>query len=144
MLRSGAFMRRQDLAGVQDVVGIDGALDCAHQVDGHIAVLQRHVGLLADADAMFAGAGAVHADGALGQARGEFLGAGQVLGLVRIGQQHDVEIAVADMADQRPLEVGGLGIEVGEGFGDAIGEARDRHADVGGQRAAARLEPEPA
>jgi hypothetical protein len=53
----------------------------------------------------------------------------------RVGQQHDVEIAVADMADQRSLEVGGLGIEVGEGFGDAIGEARNRHADIGGQGA---------
>ena len=44
--------RRQNLTRIQDVVGIDCSFYRTHQIDGHFAVFQRHVALLAYADAM--------------------------------------------------------------------------------------------
>ena len=43
-----------------------------------------------------------------------------------------MEIAVADMADNRRDEA--VGRDIGERLVDAIGEAGDRHAGVGGER----------
>ena len=57
-------------------------------------------------------------------------------GVVHVDERTDVEIAVADMADDRRDEAV-LG-DVALRLLDAIGEARDRHADVGGERAARR------
>ena len=50
-------------------------------------------------------------------------------GVVHVDQQRQVEIAVADMADDRRDQLA-LG-DVALGLGDAFGEPRDRHADVG-------------
>ena len=47
-----------------------------------------------------------------------------------------VEIAVADMADDRRDQP--VRRDVALGFGDAFGEPRERHADVGGERPARR------
>ena len=91
---------------------------------------------LALADAVLAGAGAVHGDGAFGQAFEKILGALDLVGVVEIDQQQHMEIAVADMADHRrekPLSAASRWVSR-----DAFGEPRDRHADVGRQRLRAR------
>ena len=57
------------------------------------------------------------------------LGALDLVGIVHVDQQREVEIAVADMADDRRQQPA-LG-DVALRLGDAFGQPRDRHADVG-------------
>ena len=54
-----------------------------------------------------------------------------LLGIVDVHQHQHMEIAVADMADDR-RDQPHLG-DVGLGLGDAFGKPRDRHADIGRQ-----------
>src|SRR5205807_1122111 len=65
----------------------------------------------------------------------EAAGLGDLLRLLAIDQYDQVEIAVADMADQRCGEK--CAGEIGLGLADAVGEARDRHADIGRESLAA-------
>ena len=88
------------------------------------------------ADAVLAGAGAAQAQRAADQLRAERLGQHALLGLRRVDQVADVEVAVADMADEEIGQAGGVGL--GDRFADGLGQARDRHAGVGGDAAAAR------
>lgn len=74
---------------------------------------------------MLAGAGSAHGQGALDEAVGEGLGGGELL---IVGEAEDVEVSVADMADDN----GGVGlaVQLGTGLDDALGEAGDGDADV--------------
>ena len=79
---------------------IERGLDRPHHIDG-LAELIGEIIDLAEPDAVLAGAGAVHRDGAGDHAGLKRLGA---LGLIRLGrvdQDQHMEIAVADMADDR-------------------------------------------
>ena len=91
--------------------------------------------LLALPDAVLAGAGAAHRLRALDQAMHELLAARHLLRVVDVADQRAVEIAVADMADDRRQQIEPLQIVLG--LGDAIGQPRDRHADVGRHHAGA-------
>ena len=93
---------------------------------------------LVHADAVFAGAGAVHRYRALDDAGVEALGLLDLARVVGVRKDCAVEVAVADMAEDRRRQEARLG--VGDGLGDALGQARDRHADVGREAAAAGLE----
>jgi len=104
-----------DFAGVHAVVGVEGALEGAHDFES-FAVLGLHVLLLAEADAVLAGAGAAHGDGAFDEAAGEGFGLG---GLRRQEETEDVKISVAHVADDGGGEAGG--VEIGAGGGDAVG-----------------------
>ena len=85
---------------------------------------------------MLAAAGAFQAQGARHQFVVDLLGAGALGRVGGVDQEADVEVAVADVADE---EVGdAAGVHVGHGVDDAFGQARDRHAGVGGDHAAAR------
>ena len=66
-----------------------------------VAELVVEVLHLALADAMLAGAGAVHGDGAEGEPADEGLGAAHLVGIFDVDQHGHMEIAVADMADDR-------------------------------------------
>src|SRR5690349_9099961 len=90
-------LEREDLARVEQILGIESALDGAHQID-RVAQFLDQIVLLAEADAMFAGAGAVHAQGALDQSAVEALDLRFLLSRIGIDDEDDVEIAVADMA----------------------------------------------
>jgi len=85
---------------------------------------------LAHADAVFAGAGALHGYGPLGQAPGK----GHDVPLARlvfgIGEQDHVEVAVADMADDGAHQPAAAHVLLR--FRHAFGETGDGHADVGG------------
>ncbi len=85
--------------------GSECVLDGVHHVDGILTVFFDQNPHFVQADAVFARAGAAHfqrtGDDALVQAFG-FL---QFLGLGRIEQHRDVEIAVADVADDRARQV---------------------------------------
>ena len=87
---------------------------------------------------MLPGAGPVHGQGTHDQPFVERLATGHVVLVFGVHQQDDVEIAVAHMADDRCQEA--AFVDVAAGFEDALGEARDRHADIGGHALRSRLE----
>ena len=59
------LLKRHHLPRIHQVVGVEQALDVAHHVDHVLAQLLAQVGLLADADAVLAGAGPFHRERAL-------------------------------------------------------------------------------
>ena len=85
---------------------------------------------------MLAGAGALHPQRALDQALVELLRDLGLLGLGRVDQQHQMEVAVADMAEKRHRRE--IVLHVLHCLVHALGEARNRHADVGRHGARAR------
>ena len=91
--------------------------------------------LLALADAVLAGAGSAHGLGTLHQPMHEILAARHFVAVIHVAQQRAVEIAVADMADDRRHQVEAL--EILFGFGHAIGQPGNRHADIGRHHAGA-------
>src|SRR5208282_5094779 len=124
-----ATLKADDLVRVHDVQRIERPLDRAHGRKRRLAVLGRHILHLALADAMLAGAGAVHRQGAFDQPFEEAVNARDFVGIIEVDSQRDVEIAVADMADDRggELAFGNVALRRRHAFG----EPRDRHADVG-------------
>src|SRR5437762_10089177 len=92
---------RHDLAGIENVLRIERLLQGAHGVDRLWAKLGLEVFLLALPDAVLAGAGAAHRLRALDQAMHEVLAARHFLRVVDVADQRTVEVAVADMADDR-------------------------------------------
>ena len=116
--------------------GSSACFQRAHGVERLGAELGLQIFLLALPDAVLAGAGAVHRLRALDQAVHELLAARHLVGIVDVAEQRAVEIAVADMADDRRQQIEPLQVVLG--LGDAIGEPRDRHADVGRDHAARR------
>src|SRR5438552_4499322 len=120
--------RRQNLARVHDVQRIERLLDGAHDVDA-VAELVAQEADLALADAVLAGAGAFHGNRAHVEPGDEFFGERDFLRIVDVHQHQHMEIAVAGMADDR-RDQAHFG-DVGLGFGDAFGEPRNRHADIG-------------
>ena len=87
---------------------------------------------------MLAGACAFHLDRALDQAFIERLGLLELRGVVRIDQEHQVEIAVANVAHQRDWR--DIALDVLHRLGHAFGQARDGNANVGGDRTGARAQ----
>src|SRR6266851_10379629 len=120
--------RSQDLPWIHDVVRIERLLDGAHQRHRFAVFLVQELDL-AHADAVLAGAGAAHRQGARHHAVVERLGARQVGRIVRIDHHGEMEVAVADMADDGGIEA--VGYDVLLRLQDAFGEPRDRHAHVG-------------
>src|SRR5208282_2136185 len=118
----------QDLARIHQVVRIDRALDLTHHAHG-LAMLGDQEIHLADADAVLARAGAVHGECAHDHALIEVLGLVPFRLIVRIDQEQEMEIAVADVADERDRH-GGFG-DVLVSLENALRKARDRHADIG-------------
>ena len=120
---------RNDLAGIKDIQRIERALQPHHQVERVVAVLNAQEIHLVQADAVLAGAGSVHGERALDDARVQPLGFLDLARIIGIGKNRAMEVAVADMAEDRRRQEARL--EVGNRFVDAVGQARDRHADVG-------------
>ena len=90
---------------------------------------------LAHADTVLAGAGALHRQRPIHQTLIEglgFFGLGPVVGANR---DHQMKIAIADMPEHRDRHRGAR--DVLGGLQHAFGQARDRHADIGGDGATA-------
>src|SRR6266536_1875125 len=126
MMRS--LRSRNDLAGIEDVLRIERPLQRAHRVERLWPELGLQIFLLALPDAVLTGAGAAHALRALDQAMHELLATRHLFSVVDVADQRAMEIAVADMTDDRRQEIEPLQIVLG--LGDAIGEPRNRHADI--------------
>jgi hypothetical protein len=93
---------------------------------------------LAHADAVLAGAGAAHGDRPVDQPGVGGLGTLELVRIVRVEQEEQVKVAVADMADERCQQP--CLFDVGLGLDDALGQSRDRHADIRRPAAAAGLQ----
>ena len=91
---------------------------------------------LALADAMLSGAGAPEAERPLDQTVEEGLHLAALLGVGGVDQRHDVEIAVAHMADDGGEQP--QAIDIRACFCHATRKHRDRHADVGRDQFGAR------
>ena len=108
---------------------VERTLQRAHGVQRLGPEFGQEIFLLALPDAMLAGAGAAHRLRALDQAVHEILAARHLVRVIDVAQQRAVEVAVADMADDRRQQT--VPLQIVLGLGHAIGEPRDRHADVG-------------
>ena len=108
----------RDLAGVEDVVGVERVLDRAHEAHAGGAVLELEIAGLAVADAVLAGARAAGVQRAAHDAVVELHAARDVGGVVAIDQQRDVEVAVADVAQDRAGQA--VLVEVGARADDGV------------------------
>src|ERR1700733_7133334 len=122
----------EHLAWIEQVLRVERGLDAPHEVDGDRPVLLLHIFPLLLPDAVFAGAGPAHGDGAMGETVGESVRSLDFSLVVEINEWRHVKISVADMANDGLNEAAQL--DVFERLLDAISEARDRHAGVGGER----------
>src|SRR3569623_79986 len=124
--------RRNDLPGVENALRIERRLHGPHRLDRLGAEHRNKVFLLALPNAVLAGAGAVHPVRPLGQPMDEFVPALHLVCIIDVAQHQTKKIPVADMAHDWLDQLEPLDVMLG--LGHAIGEARDRHADIGGHR----------
>ena len=108
------------LPGFMMLSGSRACLMRAHRPHRNGAVLGLEIADLAVADAVLAGAGAAERERLVDHAPVHRLGARHLGRVVEIDQEDQVEVAVADVADQR-REQAGLG-DVPLDRGDAFGE----------------------
>src|SRR5690606_3754391 len=92
--------RRQDLAGIHVGQRIERLLDRPHEIDA-VAEFAAQEAYLALSDAMLSSAGPLHGDGTHVETGDESLHRLDLAGLFRIDHHLDVEISVANMADDR-------------------------------------------
>ena len=101
-------------------VGVERVLDGAHHAHTRRAVLELEVAGLAVADAVLAGARAAVLERPAHDAVVELHAARDVGGVVAIDEQRDVEVAVADVAEDRAGEA--VLVEVGARAQDGVGQ----------------------
>ena len=89
----------EDLAGIEQMVGIEGALHAHLLVQVDLGELHAHQVALLDSDAMLAGQHAADAHAEPQDIGAEFLGAMQLVGIVGVEQDQRMEIAVTGMED---------------------------------------------
>src|SRR5215211_9292197 len=130
-LRNRMDVARQNLAGVQDPVGVEEVLQRA-EVREQVAVLALEVADLAEADAVLAGAGPPARERPLDELVVQGLGVRDVLGVVWVEHQRDVKVAVADVPDDRA--VAAARVQARACIRDGGGKLRERHGHVGRHR----------
>src|SRR5262249_23995048 len=113
--------RRYELSRVENVQWIQRLLQRAHGFKRLFAEFRLQIFLLALPDAVLAGAGAVHRLRALNQPMRELLAARHLIGVGGVAEHGAMEIAVADMADDRRQQLEAL--EVRLGLRDAVAQA---------------------
>ena len=126
--RGSARIEREDLAGVQEPMGIEHALD-AH-LHGEIGAreLHAHEVALLDADAVLAGEAAAGRDAHLQDLRPGELGAARLVLVVAVIEDQGMQVAVAGVEDVGDLETL-RGADVRD-LGEHIGETRERNDAV--------------
>src|SRR5262245_50304151 len=112
--------KRQDLTGIENVVRIERRLDRAHHGET-IAELCLEILGFALPHTVFTRAGALHGDGALDQTFEEGLHGGALGWIVAIEHRRGVEVAIADVTDDRSDQARGLDVllRCNHAFGEA-------------------------
>src|SRR5205823_1956041 len=103
--RRPSALPRNDLAGIHDSVRVEQLLDPAVERQ-EVTVLALEIAELAVADAMLAGAGPAARERVLHERRVQGLGARDRRRVVGIEQKGEVEVAVADVADDAAAQPG--------------------------------------
>src|ERR1700716_1289023 len=130
-----ASVSRQYFSGIENVLRIERVFQRVHGVDRLDPEFGLEILLLALPDAVLAGAGPAHRLRALHQAMHEVLAARHLLTVVHVAHQRAVEIAVANVADNRRQQIEALQIRFR--FGHAISQPGNRHAHIGRHHARA-------
>ena len=89
----------EHLAGIEQVVGIEGAFHAHLLVEVDLGELHAHQVALLDADAVLAGQHAADPHAEPQDIGAEFLGAVQLVGIVGVEQDQRMQVAVAGMED---------------------------------------------
>ena len=89
----------EHLAGIEQVVGIEGALHAHLLVEIDLGELHAHQVALLDADAVLAGQHAADPHAEPQDVGAELLGAAQLVGVVGVEQDQRMQVAVAGMED---------------------------------------------
>src|SRR6185312_6620960 len=96
----GAAMEfREDLAGIEQPVRVEGTFEALLMVEIDLVEHRWHQVALLDADAVLAGEHAAHLDAEAQDVRAEGFGALELAGIVGVVEDERVEIAVAGMED---------------------------------------------
>ena len=127
--------RAARFAGIHDVVGVERPLDRPHRVERRGAVLGQQILHLALSDPVLAGAGAVHGERPFDQPLAEpsrrATSSASVMSTSSVGgncrRRHGRRSAPSSRLR-----------DVALGLGDAFGQPRDRHADIGREAPARR------
>ncbi len=136
----GRRLRRpgEDLAWIHQVGRIESVLDCAHRIHGGGTVLLNQEIHLMHTNTMLTCANAIHVQRALDDTVVQAFCFFEFLGLIRIDQNRNVEIAIPDVAHDRARQCRPPQIFLR--FNDTLREPRDRHAYIRGHRPAAGLQ----
>src|SRR6187401_373948 len=110
---------RKDLSGVHQSLRIQRGLQRPHHRHRVLAVFVEQVLLLAETDAVLAGAGAAEPERPLHQPRVQRLHLRHLRRIGGIENEVQVEVAVAGVADER--RIGARGRQVALGLDDALG-----------------------
>ncbi len=99
----GGFVRyiANTLPGFMIVLRVQRALDAAHRVHGYGAGFVNQVAHLVQAHAVLAGAGAFQPQRALHHLHVELLHGREFFRIIRVEQVAEVEVAIADVADDQ-------------------------------------------
>src|SRR6476659_8852712 len=97
---SGQGLGKQ-LARVHEIERVERLLDCAHDVDGLATVFRLEKPHLSQADPVLAAARAVERERTLHEPVGEPLRLGNLFGRLRVHRKDHVEVAIADVTDER-------------------------------------------
>src|SRR5262249_26470395 len=119
---SAAMKLREDLAGIEQPVRVEGAFEAELMVEVDLVEHRRHEVALFDADAMLAGEHAADLDAIAQDVGAELLGARQLALVVGIVENERMEIAVAgmeDIGDAQPMLLRELA-HMGEHIGQAL------------------------
>ena len=124
----GASLLSEDLARVHDVVRIERLLDSAHGIQCAVHLLDQG-GFFPLAYPVLAGAGALHFKCPVIEPRNKCLRGSDLVYILAVDQHGDMEIAIADMADDgcNQAGIGGVFLRLA----DALAEPRNRHAHIG-------------
>ena len=118
----------EDLAWVEQAVGIERALDRAQQFERGIAELAGQESLLGEADPVFAGERAAEGQRVVEDLLHRGLDAVHFLLIALVGQKRRVEIPVAEMPERRDLHLVAGGGLVDEA--DHLGEFAPRDGGI--------------
>jgi hypothetical protein len=115
-------------------IGIEGALDLAHQIEARVAHLLPEPRLLGQADAVLAGDGAAELEGARHDLLERVVHALHLVGVALVGEERRVQVAVAhvaERADLQPVARGRLGDEAHHGASSLRGTVTSSRIVVG-------------
>src|SRR5690606_10574717 len=122
--------RRDDLLGVENIVGVESTLQGSHEIKRIPTVLRFHKAHFVEAYTVLAGACSPHLDGSLHQASVERLGLFELSRIIRVQQHEYVELAITHVSHNL---VGKFGcVEFFRGFCDTLSQTRNRNTDVSG------------